>query len=576
MIGRVLKRGDDLAGLLRYLFGSGRHNEHVNPHLVAAWGHPTHLEPPIDENGRPDVQRLAALLNVPLRLARGKIPDQSVWHCMVRAAPGDPDLGDGAWMPITQELMHRVGLSVRGHEDEGVRWAAVHHGDNHVHIVAVLARMDGAPVRLRGDYYRVAEAMRWAEKEFGLVPVVRVTPPRTAPRRPTRAEAEKARRAGRSVPPRTELRRRVEAAAAAARSEQEFFAGLAARGVQVRFRYSTVRPDEVTGYAAALPGDVTATGGPVWFGGGKLAADLTLPRLRRRWTVGPGRLSGRGMSGPAARLTLAREALRTARVARTEAEFFDQLGLAGLMVRLRLDPDRPGHTVGYSVTLPGLSDRAGQSIWFGGGTLDPALRLGELRSRWRAGRPGAAPGPDVFAGASLGQVYAHAATVAQQAAAEISTAQSGRADIAWAAADLLTAAAETTGSPELRRAAEGLSRAARAPWGRIPAPSPAGAMLRTAAYLLAGCVPARQLTAARRALIIALASLAHSVARLRAVQQRKLQADAALRAATRLAAAGGPTWGADSTAFAVAAMTRPSGTRVATSVASRSTRPGRT
>jgi hypothetical protein len=40
---------------------------------------------------------------------------------------------------------------------------------------------------------------------------------------------------------------------------------------------------EVTGYAVALPGDTAQDGGPVWFGGGKLAADLTLPKLRRRW-----------------------------------------------------------------------------------------------------------------------------------------------------------------------------------------------------------------------------------------------------------------------------------------------------
>ena len=35
--------------------------------------------------------------------------------------------------------------------------------------------------------------------------------------------------------------------------------------------------------AVALPGDTAKTGDPVWYGGGKLAADLTLPKLRRRW-----------------------------------------------------------------------------------------------------------------------------------------------------------------------------------------------------------------------------------------------------------------------------------------------------
>lgn len=31
------KRGHDTYGLLGYLFGPGRANEHVDPHLVAAW-----------------------------------------------------------------------------------------------------------------------------------------------------------------------------------------------------------------------------------------------------------------------------------------------------------------------------------------------------------------------------------------------------------------------------------------------------------------------------------------------------------------------------------------------------------
>jgi hypothetical protein len=41
-----------------------------------------------------------------------------------------------------------------------------------------------------------------------------------------------------------------------------------------------------------LPGDTTKDGGPVWCGGGKLAADLSWPELRQRWTptrAAPGR-----------------------------------------------------------------------------------------------------------------------------------------------------------------------------------------------------------------------------------------------------------------------------------------------
>ena len=51
-------------------------------------------------------------------------------------------------------------------------------------------------------------------------------------------------------------------------------------------------PGQVTGYSVALPGDTTKDGGPVWYGGGKLAADLSWPKLQQRWTptrAAPGR-----------------------------------------------------------------------------------------------------------------------------------------------------------------------------------------------------------------------------------------------------------------------------------------------
>jgi hypothetical protein len=59
-------------------------------------------------------------------------------------------------------------------------------------------------------------------------------------------------------------------------------------GVQVRERYSTVTPDQMTGYAVAvLTTGPRALAGqtPVWFGGGKLAPDLSLPQLQARWAT---------------------------------------------------------------------------------------------------------------------------------------------------------------------------------------------------------------------------------------------------------------------------------------------------
>jgi hypothetical protein len=207
------------------------------------------------------------------------------------------------------------------------------------------------------------------------------------------------------------------------------------------------------------------------------------------------------MTTETAHPVLAREALRAGRAAWSESEFFALLDRAGLLVRLRSDPAHPGRTTGWSVTLPDLVDRAGQPIWFGGGTLDPQLRLGVLRARWRADLPGAAPGPDLFAGFAAGEIYGHAARVGQQAAAAIAAAgATEQAAIAWAASDLITAAAEATGSSELARAAEGFARAARPAWGRTPTPTPSIVVIRTAAYLLASCVPGRYRGRSRHAL----------------------------------------------------------------------------
>ena len=52
----------------------------------------------------------------------------------------------------------------------------------------------------------------------------------------------------------------------------------------VRLRFSEINPGQVTGYAVALAGHVSEDGAPLWYGGGRLAAELTLPQLRAAWS----------------------------------------------------------------------------------------------------------------------------------------------------------------------------------------------------------------------------------------------------------------------------------------------------
>jgi len=283
VIGKITEpRGERVEGLIYYLFGPGRREEHTDPHIIAGWRHPAELDPPLRQDGKRDFRRLLGLLNQP-HAAMGKWGfRRPVWHCSMRAAPGDKMLSDDEWAQVACDVMNRTGLSPYGQEDDAVRWVAIRHGDDHIHLVAMLARQDSCRVRLDFERLRVRDACLAAEQRYGLQ---RTAPgDRTAARRPSRAESEKARRRGLEEAPRVTLRRLVCTAAAGASSDEEFFARLAQSRALVRKRFSARDPGQVTGYAVALPGDTSKGGGPVWYGGGKLAADLTWPKLRQRWS----------------------------------------------------------------------------------------------------------------------------------------------------------------------------------------------------------------------------------------------------------------------------------------------------
>ena len=295
MIGKICPRGQRVGGLLRYLYatgpaqqeGRGRRNPHVDPRVVGGFDEPGELEPAVGESGRRDFTRLVALLEQPL-VAAGVGPDKKPVYHLVIAARKDPDSGelvdryltDGEWRDVAETYLDRIGLAPRG-DDLGVRWVVVRHADDHVHVVATLARQDGRRVLPRNDFWRAGEASRAVEAKYGLS--VTAASDRTAAKRATYAEAQKAARRGYAEPVRDTLRRSVRNAAAGASNLNEFLDRLRRDGVLVRERHSERNPGEITGYAVALAGTTDPGGKPIYFGGGKLAADLTLPKLRRRW-----------------------------------------------------------------------------------------------------------------------------------------------------------------------------------------------------------------------------------------------------------------------------------------------------
>ncbi len=487
MIGKVAPRGKRVGGLIRYLYatgpaqqeGRGRRNPHTDPRVIAGFDEPDQLEPGVSEKGLRDFRRLTSMLEQPLAAAGVGADKKPVYHLIV-AAKKDPQTGamidrylsDGQWRDIAETYLDRLGLAPRG-DDLAVRWVAVRHADDHVHVVATLARQDGRRVFPRNDFWRAGEASREVEAKFGLT--VTAASDRTAAKRASYAETAKAARSGHAEPVRDTLRRSVRTAAAGASSLEQFLERLRDDGLLVRERHSERNPGQITGYAVALPESVDVGGQPIYFGGGKLAADLTLPKLARRWELAEpdGSATAAGAGAAAA---------------------------------------SPGQAAGASSSASSATDA--------GSNQDRHRLTGEERARiWK-------------------QATAAAARATEHVRTAAGTDPRAAGDAAWAASDFLAAAARVVegrrGGP-LTVAAGHYDRAARELWGRIPAPSQAGQGLRAASALLASArFVGRGENTQLLALLAQLAALSDAVTRLRENQDRAAQAGAARSAAEQL------------------------------------------
>ncbi|MFE1405466.1 relaxase/mobilization nuclease domain-containing protein [Streptomyces sp. NPDC058770] len=279
MIPSVNKSGSRTIGLLAYLYGPGKHEEHTDPHLVASFDG---MSPDPGRDPNATLQDLQQLLDQPvMALAAHARPAKHVWHTSVRADPGDRLLSDEEWADIARRIVAATGIDP-GDGQPGCRWAAVRHADDHIHIVATLVTEDGhRPDDYRSGARAQAEA-RLIEKELGLRQVA--PGDGTAAQRPTSAERHKAERQGRERTTREELRETVRQAVTGARSDEEFFDRLAAAGLLIRKRAAP--SGDLLGYKVALPDDLNKDGEPVFYPGARLAPDLSLPRIRERWSAG--------------------------------------------------------------------------------------------------------------------------------------------------------------------------------------------------------------------------------------------------------------------------------------------------
>ncbi|MFB8086897.1 relaxase/mobilization nuclease domain-containing protein [Streptomyces sp. NPDC055992] len=280
-----IRRGSRTHGLLVYLYGPGKRDEHVDPHLVGSWdgfapdpGRDTSPDP--DPNAT--LARLAAALDLRVKQAGTEAPPEHVWHCSVRTDPGDRTLTDAEWNTVAIRLVRAVNLAPEGDPD-GCRWVAVRHADDHIHILATMVRGDLRRPRMNYDFKKAQAECRRIEKEMGLR---RLKPgDGTGAKTPTSAERFKAERTGRTESARETLRDTVRRALAGTDTEEEFFTRLRDAGLRVRVR--TAPSGDLLGYNVALPGDRNRHGEPVWYPGSKLAPDLSLPKIRLRLADGP-------------------------------------------------------------------------------------------------------------------------------------------------------------------------------------------------------------------------------------------------------------------------------------------------
>ena len=311
-----------MSGLLVYLAGPGRANEHSEPHLVA--GDPALMAWHDDnELGREAALAIARHLDRPKTAFGVDVPGGHVWHCSLSLSAEEGQLADQRWQEIAEQFVSRMGFDDAAGSKAPTRWVGFRHGvskngNDHIHVVVNLVREDGTKASIHNDRPRAQAVCRALEVEHGLLELDSTSRGRAsrgfAPaereadaRRRARGGFEGARRRGQEArlwpalpgaerhelvaaqrgadQPRWALARQVRASATAAADEAEFVRRLRRGGVLVRARFAEGTSDVITGYSVASKPAVGER--PIWYGGGSLARDLTLPRLRQEWPDTP-------------------------------------------------------------------------------------------------------------------------------------------------------------------------------------------------------------------------------------------------------------------------------------------------
>jgi hypothetical protein len=279
MIAKVTQGASGRA-LIRYLFGPGRANEHTDQRVITSgivMG---------AEEGRTlsaaEITDLGAALDAANDTYRANPAGGHIWHLSLSLPAGERQLTDEQWAEVAQTAVEAIGFEHEGHEPAA--WVAIGHGtsaagNQHIHLAASLVRVDGSRVDIWQSKRTLSRVCAELERTYGLS----VVEGREDGGMPglSRAELERTAREHLAEPPRITLARIVREASVASKDEAEFVRRLRGSGALVRPRFESGGEEAVVGYSVAIR---SADGEkPIWFGGGKLAKDLTLPSLRQYW-----------------------------------------------------------------------------------------------------------------------------------------------------------------------------------------------------------------------------------------------------------------------------------------------------
>ena len=286
MIGKITT-GSSGRRLVRYLFGPGKANEHTDQRVIGS-GLVMGGEALAGSNlSHRQIADLGAGLDAAHETFGTDPKGGHILHLSLSLPPGDRHLSDDQWGEIANKAMTALGFESDGLQPAA--WVAVGHGtsangNQHVHIAATLVRIDGSRVNTWQSKKVLSGVCAEVEASYDLT-VVDGREGRGMPGL-SRAELERTSREQRAEPPRTSLARMVREASVVSKDEAEFVRRLRGSGVLVRPRFETGGEEVVVGYSVAMRTQDGET--PIWFGGGKLAKDLTLPNMRQFWEQSAG------------------------------------------------------------------------------------------------------------------------------------------------------------------------------------------------------------------------------------------------------------------------------------------------